>query len=85
MYCLRKRICDYSSAGVPFHSKYLWVGVMPFRACGCNNNNDLMALFTSSFRFVEKIKAESLNLDMLIGKYILNLIVEPFTVSQEYV
>ncbi|EAU85370.1 fatty acid synthetase alpha subunit [Coprinopsis cinerea okayama7 len=52
---------------VPFHSRYLWAGVLPFRAY-----------------LSKKINAADLNPDMLVGKYIPNLIARPFEVSQEY-
>ncbi|KAF9007571.1 fatty acid synthase [Cyathus striatus] len=52
---------------VPFHSRYLWAGVMPFRAY-----------------LSKKINANQLNPDMLVGKYIPNLIAKPFDVSREY-
>ncbi|TFK33214.1 fatty acid synthase [Crucibulum laeve] len=52
---------------VPFHSRYLWAGVLPFRAY-----------------LSKKINANQLNPDMLIGKYIPNLIAKPFEVTQEY-
>ncbi|EIW84299.1 fatty acid synthase [Coniophora puteana RWD-64-598 SS2] len=52
---------------VPFHSRYLWAGVMPFRAY-----------------LSKKINASLLNPDMLIGKYIPNLVAKPFDVSKEY-
>lgn len=52
---------------VPFHSRYLWPGVLSFR-------NYLS----------KKINPAQLNPDRLIGKYIPNLIAEPFQVSREY-
>ncbi|KAJ6477506.1 fatty acid synthase, partial [Mycena sanguinolenta] len=52
---------------VPFHSRYLWAGVMPFRAY-----------------LSKKINVADLNPDMLIGKYIPNLIAIPFAVTKEY-
>ncbi|KAJ6624064.1 fatty acid synthase [Mycena sp. CBHHK59/15] len=52
---------------VPFHSRYLWAGVMPFRAY-----------------LSKKINVAHLNPDMLIGKYIPNLIAIPFAVTKEY-
>ncbi|KAG6813968.1 hypothetical protein H0H92_005223, partial [Tricholoma furcatifolium] len=52
---------------VPFHSRYLWAGVMPFRAY-----------------LSKKINPTHLNPDMLVGKYIPNLIAKPFEVSKEY-
>ncbi|KZT29627.1 fatty acid synthase [Neolentinus lepideus HHB14362 ss-1] len=52
---------------VPFHSRYLWAGVMPFRAY-----------------LSKKINAAQLNPDMLIGKYVPNLVARPFEVSKEY-
>ncbi|KAJ7762020.1 fatty acid synthase [Mycena maculata] len=52
---------------VPFHSRYLWAGVMPFRAY-----------------LSKKINVAHLNPDMLIGKYIPNLIAIPFAITKEY-
>lgn len=53
---------------VPFHSRYLWAGVMPFRAY-----------------LSKKINPAQLNTELLIGKYIPNLIAEPFQISKAYV
>ncbi|QRW18188.1 fatty acid synthase subunit beta [Rhizoctonia solani] len=50
---------------VPFHSRYLWAGVMPFRAY-----------------LSKKINPLHLNPDLLIGKYIPNLIAKPFEVTK---
>jgi fatty acid synthase subunit beta len=33
---------------VPFHSRYLWAGVMPFRACECIHG-DIVFFLTSHF------------------------------------
>ncbi|KAG8716660.1 3-oxoacyl-[acyl-carrier-protein] synthase [Ceratobasidium sp. 394] len=52
---------------VPFHSRYLWAGVMPFRAY-----------------LSKKINPLHVNPDLLVGKYIPNLIAKPFEVTQEY-
>ncbi|CAL1716945.1 unnamed protein product [Somion occarium] len=52
---------------VPFHSRYLWAGVLPFRAY-----------------LSKKINPSHLNPDMLVGKYVPNLIAKPFQVSKEY-
>ncbi|KAG9315241.1 hypothetical protein JVU11DRAFT_4375 [Chiua virens] len=52
---------------VPFHSRYLWAGVMPFRAY-----------------LSKKINPSLLNPDMLIGKYIPNLVAKPFAITKEY-
>ncbi|KAG9047855.1 3-oxoacyl-[acyl-carrier-protein] synthase [Tulasnella sp. UAMH 9824] len=52
---------------VPFHSRYLWAGVMPFRAY-----------------LSKKINPAHINPDLLIGKYVPNLVAEPFQVSREY-
>ncbi|KAL1666812.1 acyl transferase domain-containing protein, partial [Schizophyllum commune] len=52
---------------VPFHSRYLWAGVMPFRTY-----------------LSKKINPAHLNPDTLVGKYIPNLIAQPFDVSREY-
>ncbi|TIB03399.1 hypothetical protein E3P94_00662 [Wallemia ichthyophaga] len=53
---------------VPFHSRYLWAGVMPFRTY-----------------LSKKIDAKDLNPDMLIGKYIPNLVAKPFEISKPYI
>ncbi|KAF9504306.1 hypothetical protein BS47DRAFT_1308362 [Hydnum rufescens UP504] len=53
---------------VPFHSRYLWAGVMPFRAC----------------KSLQKINSAHLNPNLLVGKYIPNLIAKPFEISWEY-
>ncbi|KAK7463431.1 fatty acid synthase alpha subunit Lsd1 [Stygiomarasmius scandens] len=52
---------------VPFHSRYLWAGVMPFRTY-----------------LSKKINPTHLNPDMLVGKYIPNLIAKPFQVTRDY-
>ncbi|KAI5983403.1 hypothetical protein EDD15DRAFT_2390897 [Pisolithus albus] len=52
---------------VPFHSRYLWAGVMPFRAY-----------------LSKKVNPTLLNPDMLVGKYIPNLVAKPFDVSKDY-
>ncbi|CUA68512.1 fatty acid synthase subunit beta, fungi type [Rhizoctonia solani] len=52
---------------VPFHSRYLWAGVMPFRTY-----------------LSKKINPLHLNPDLLVGKYIPNLIAKPFEVTKEY-
>ncbi|KAG8968299.1 3-oxoacyl-[acyl-carrier-protein] synthase [Tulasnella sp. 419] len=52
---------------VPFHSRYLWAGVMPFRAY-----------------LSKKINPAHINPDLLIGKYVPNLIARPFEISREY-
>ncbi|KAF7311388.1 Fatty acid synthase [Mycena kentingensis (nom. inval.)] len=69
-YQARTRIRYHPPPGyrrVPFHSRYLWAGVMPFRAY-----------------LSKKINVTHLNPDMLIGKYIPNLIAIPFAVTKEY-
>ncbi|KAH7106327.1 fatty acid synthase [Auriculariales sp. MPI-PUGE-AT-0066] len=52
---------------VPFHSRYLWAGVMPFRTY-----------------LSKKINPAQLNPDMLVGKYVPNLVAKPFEVSKDY-
>ncbi|KAG8889684.1 3-oxoacyl-[acyl-carrier-protein] synthase [Tulasnella sp. 332] len=52
---------------VPFHSRYLWAGVMPFRAY-----------------LSKKINAAQINPDLLIDKYVPNLIAKPFQATREY-
>lgn len=37
---------------VPFHSRYLWAGVMPFRACKCILAKKLISSFF--YRFIEE-------------------------------
>jgi fatty acid synthase subunit alpha len=70
---------------VPFHPRYLWAGVLPFRACMLTFSHDE---FTFELIFLsdlsKKINPSHLNLDMLVGKYIPNLIAKPFDVSREY-
>ncbi|KAJ3540249.1 hypothetical protein NM688_g6254 [Phlebia brevispora] len=52
---------------VPFHSRYLWAGVLPFRAY-----------------LSKKINPAHLNPDMLVGKYVPNLVAKPFQVTKDY-
>ena len=69
---------------VPFHSRYLWAGVMPFRAC---KSLFLWWLIDSHKVFADlgkKINPLHLNPDMLVGRYIPNLIAKPFEVTKEY-
>jgi fatty acid synthase subunit alpha len=71
---------------VPFHSRYLWAGVLPFRACMLTFSHDEfpfeLIFFPSDLS--KKINPCHLNPDMLVGKYIPNLIAKPFDVSREY-
>ncbi|KAH8100945.1 fatty acid synthase [Cristinia sonorae] len=53
---------------VPFHSRYLWAGVMPFRAY-----------------LSKKVSASQIDPDMLIGRYVPNLIAKPFELTKEYI
>ena len=70
---------------VPFHSRYLWAGVMPFRACkSAHNNFVLHALITSSIDLSKKISPAHLDPARLVGKYVPNLVAKPFEVSKEY-
>ena len=70
---------------VPFHSRYLWAGVLPFRACMLTSfHNELPSIDFSVSDLSTKINPTHLNPDMLIGKYIPNLIAKPFEVSREY-
>ena len=52
---------------VPFHSRYLWAGVMPFRTY-----------------LSKKINPADLRPILLEGRYIPNLIAEPFEISRRY-
>lgn len=52
---------------VPFHSRYLWAGVLPFR-------NYLS----------KKINPTDLRPELLVGRYIPNLVAKPFEISKEY-
>ena len=68
---------------VPFHSRYLWAGVMPFRAC----ESTISCVIKFHQAFVDlgkKINPLHLNPDMLVGRYIPNLIAKPFEVTKEY-
>ena len=70
---------------VPFHSRYLWAGVLPFRAC---EHRSLSIMFHDLTLFIDlskKINPTHLNPDMLIGRYIPNLIAQPFDISREYI
>ena len=71
---------------LPFHSRYLWAGVLPFHACMLTFSYD-----ESPFELIffppdlsKKINPSHLNPDMLVGKYIPSLIVKPFNISREY-
>eukprot|EP01117_Protostelium_nocturnum_P000846 TRINITY_DN1109_c0_g1_i4.p1 TRINITY_DN1109_c0_g1~~TRINITY_DN1109_c0_g1_i4.p1 ORF type:complete len:3931 (+),score=1672.78 TRINITY_DN1109_c0_g1_i4:607-12399(+) len=52
---------------VPFHSKYLWPGVVPFRQY-----------------LSKKIQSDNLQVGILEGKYIPNLLAEPFELSKRF-
>jgi len=69
---------------VPFHSRYLWAGVLPFRACMLTSHNKLPFTDLPHPDLSTKISPSHLNPDMLVGKYIPNLIGKPFDVSREY-
>ena len=69
---------------VPFHSRYLWAGVMPFRACMYSFKYDCATL-TVREDLSKKINPTLLNPDMLIGKYIPNLVAKPFNITKEYI
>ena len=69
---------------VPFHSRYLWAGVMPFRACTYPFKYDCATL-TVRVDLSKKINPTLLNPDMLIGKYIPNLVAKPFDITKEYI
>ncbi|KAF9502982.1 hypothetical protein BS47DRAFT_1310401 [Hydnum rufescens UP504] len=62
---------------VPFHSQYLWAGVMPFQAF-------LIITILIIKISPKKINSAHLNPDLLISKYIPNLIAKPFEISWEY-
>ena len=70
---------------VPFHSRYLWAGVLPFRACAflsafcINSRADITPVDLS-----KKIKPEHINPDRLVGKYVPNLVAKAFKTSKEY-
>ena len=69
---------------VPFHSCYLWAGVMPFRAYMYSFKYDCATL-TVRVDLSKKINPTLLNPDMLIGKYIPNLVAKPFDITKEYI
>ena len=72
---------------VPFHSRYLWAGVLPFRAFSVPVSFDSYEPRSNTYCSVDlskKINPVDLNPDLLVGKYIPNLVARPFEVSQEY-
>jgi fatty acid synthase subunit alpha, fungi type len=69
---------------VPFYSRSLWAGAMPFRACQCTYAIMSWPVLTSFFRPFQKIDADQLDPSMLIGKLTTNLVFKPFDVSQDY-
>jgi fatty acid synthase subunit alpha len=69
---------------VPFHSRYLWAGVMPFRACTFIFFLTLAQLLMALLDLSKKVNAAQLDPDMLEGKYIPNLVAKPFAVTKEY-
>jgi len=69
---------------VPFHSRYLWAGVMPFRACESVLRLWVIDSYKLSVDLGKKINPLHLNPDMLVGRYIPNLIAKPFEVTKEY-
>jgi len=69
---------------VPLHFRYLWAGVMPSHAC---KHPSYLKIHVSNSIFADlskKINPTHLNPDMLVGKYIPNLIAKPFQISREY-
>ena len=74
-----------SGIDVPFHSRYLWAGVLPFRACKHWSRNIMFRGLIFFIDLSKKINPTHLNPDMLVGKYIPNLIAQPFDVSREYI
>jgi fatty acid synthase subunit alpha len=69
---------------VPFHSRYLWAGVMPFRACKLHSYFKIHVSNSIFADLSKEINPTHLNPDMLVDKYIPNLIAKPFQVSREY-
>jgi len=66
---------------VPFHSRYLWDGVMPFRACMSSVYLFDLQSLTQRPDLSKKINAANLNPNVLIGKHIPKLIANPFDLS----
>lgn len=69
---------------VPFHSRYLWAGVMPFRTY-LSKKIDAKGGFFFTMRKRTLTLTTDLNPDMLIGKYIPNLVAKPFEISKPYI
>jgi fatty acid synthase subunit alpha, fungi type len=70
---------------VPFHSRYLWSGVMSFRACECSFALRLLSLNLSGpSDLAKKIPSTLLDPSLLEGVYISNLITSPFAVNKAY-
>jgi fatty acid synthase subunit alpha len=69
---------------VPFHSRYLWAGVLPFRACKCSVYSMFLTMLITCLDLMTKVDSSQLNPDMLVGKYVPNLVAQPFQVSREY-
>jgi fatty acid synthase subunit alpha len=67
----------------PFHSRHLWAGVMPFRACKLSTELLNTSVLTEFQTFRKKINAAQLNPDILID--IPNLVAKSFEVSREYI
>ena len=62
---------------VPFHSRYLWSGVMPFRACEFQYAFVCVYIEHSATDLSKKIPADLLNPSPLEGVYIPNLVTSP--------
>jgi fatty acid synthase subunit alpha, fungi type len=69
---------------VPFHSRYLWAGVLPFRACTLTFILLTHDTHCYPLDLSKKINHSQLDPDMLVGKYIPNLVARPFEVTREY-
>jgi fatty acid synthase subunit alpha, fungi type len=86
---LERRLVTTPLAGidVPFHSRYLWSGVMPFRACECECSFALRSLslnLSGPSDLSKKIPSTLLDPSLLEGVYIPNLIASPFAVNKAY-
>jgi fatty acid synthase subunit alpha, fungi type len=84
---LERRLATIPLAGidVPFHSHYLWPGVMPFCACECSFALCSLSLNLSGpSDLLKKISSTLLDPSLLEGIYIPNLIPSPFAVNKAY-
>src|SRR6266571_8977096 len=72
-----------SGIDVPFHSRYLWSGVMPFRACEFLLCFCSLSALNTATDLSKKIPADLLDPSLLEDVYIPNLVASPFAVNKD--